>query len=341
MTRVETNKTLSATGFVDVTTTIGRMGQVTPPSSKPGPFIPWDQLRNPVYSHEDWCVKDATMIQKDGVFYIFFSAFFEDVGQERSHVSAVKTQDFKTFSEPLFIWDGKKDGWIGMCSPNIVKSGNIYYLTYNTWGDKPGKVNQLLYAVSKDLETWDEIHRPLAANLTEGKRAIDAAVEFHGGKCYLVWKEVQTPQIAVAAKIGADGWMRLGETNMGWFENGQFIRVDGKWLLVCVEKHRSEKTTPIFEIVDNGDADEHWVKWKVKTRIPVPDEGFNSVWRVNSGFLVDWRALDGYFYHLYSGAIDDKSHAKRGNMKLALQRSKDLVTWEVPGRQTGERRCTR
>jgi predicted GH43/DUF377 family glycosyl hydrolase len=99
-------------------------------------FIEWRNLKNPVYQHQDWSVKDASIIYKDQEFYLFFSAFFFDRSRERSHVVAVKTRGFKTFSEPLFIWDGRDDGWIGMCSPNITQVGDMYYLTYNSPGDK-------------------------------------------------------------------------------------------------------------------------------------------------------------------------------------------------------------
>ena len=130
--------------------------------------IDWNNLENPVYQHEDWSTKDACMIYKDGMYYIFFSAFYHDRGRERSHVVGIKTSDFETFSEPLFIWDGQEDGWIGMASPNITKIDNTYYLTYNSWGNKLFKPNQLFYATSTDLETWEN-NKPLATNLTKRK----------------------------------------------------------------------------------------------------------------------------------------------------------------------------
>jgi len=33
----------------------------------------------------------------------------------------LKTRDFVQFSEPLFVWAGMAEGWIGLCSPDLVR----------------------------------------------------------------------------------------------------------------------------------------------------------------------------------------------------------------------------
>ncbi|MEM6379149.1 MAG: hypothetical protein AAF705_13115, partial [Bacteroidota bacterium] len=40
--------------------------------------IDWGKLSNPIFSMEDWSVKDACMIynEEDAHFYLFFSAFY-------------------------------------------------------------------------------------------------------------------------------------------------------------------------------------------------------------------------------------------------------------------------
>ncbi|NJK95417.1 MAG: hypothetical protein HC905_11340 [Bacteroidales bacterium] len=139
------------------------------------PFIDWANLKNPVYSQPGWSTKDACMMYNDGWFYLYFSAFFYDAGRERSHVVSVRTQDFKTYSEPLFIWSGMEEGWIGLCSPDISRINNTWILTFNSWGDKEGKPNQLFYATSTDLVRWSGL-KPLARNITNDVRAIDAAI---------------------------------------------------------------------------------------------------------------------------------------------------------------------
>jgi hypothetical protein len=90
-------------------------------------------------------VKDTAMAHRNGRFYVFFSAFYAERGQVRSHVVEVSTADFKHYSEPIFNFDGEQDGWIGMCSPDVRQLYGKYVMTFNSWGDKPGKPNQLFY----------------------------------------------------------------------------------------------------------------------------------------------------------------------------------------------------
>jgi hypothetical protein len=104
-------------------------------------FIDWNDLKNPVLSYPNWSVKDSAMAYRNGTFYVFFSAFYPDRGQVRSHVVEVSTPDFKHYSEPIFNFDGEEDGWIGMCSPDIQRLNGTYVMTFNSWGDKPGKPN--------------------------------------------------------------------------------------------------------------------------------------------------------------------------------------------------------
>jgi hypothetical protein len=96
-------------------------------------------------SYPNWSVKDTAMAHRNGRFYVFFSAFYAERGQVRSHVVEVSTADFKHYSEPIFNFDGEQDGWIGMCSPDVRQLYGKYVMTFNSWGDKPGKPNQLFY----------------------------------------------------------------------------------------------------------------------------------------------------------------------------------------------------
>ena len=56
-------------------------------------FIDWNGLKNPVLSYPNWSVKDTAMAYRNGTFYIFFSAFYPERGQVRSHVVEVSTRD--------------------------------------------------------------------------------------------------------------------------------------------------------------------------------------------------------------------------------------------------------
>lgn len=291
-------------------------------------FIDWSNLKNPVYYHPDWSVKDACMMHHEGYFYLYFSAFFYDSGRERSHVVSVRTKDFKTFSEPLFIWSGMEQEWIGLCSPDIRKIDDTWILTFNSWGDKDGQPNQLFYATTKDLIRWSEM-KPLAKNITDGVRAIDAAIIPFNNKIYLVWKRVQEPLIAVGDSLNDTNWEILGRPLKPWFENGQFFEVDGKVnMIITAGAHLPSLT----RMVENGNKNQDWLIWEELRNILLPVEEFNSFQTSNAASIIDWRAHDGYFYLIYAGKTEGISHSRRGDNKLALARSKDLMNWEIPGK---------
>lgn len=289
--------------------------------------IDWRKLTNPVYQQQGWSVKDACMTYFKGKFHLFFSAFYRDRGRERSHVVGVQTTDFRRFSKSLFIWDGRADGWTGMCSPNLTHVGNQFHLTFNSWGDEHpnGKPNQLFFARSNDLETWGR-HVPLAENITRGKRSIDAAIAKENGKYYLVWKENQTPQVAYANSLSGR-WRRLGTPAGGWFENAELIEIDGVWHLVATNRDN----LPILRRMRrSGDRLTDWLRWSDPKVLNVPRQSFNTNHRANTAFLADWRSQDGYFYLLYAGRTESQTHLGRGDNRLGLARSPNLKEWVVP-----------
>lgn len=289
-------------------------------------FLPWSKLQNPIYQQADWSVKDACMIHHGNHFYLFFSAFFFADGRERSHVVGVKTTDFLTFSEPLFIHRGEAGGWYGMCSPSIRRIGDTFYLSYNSWGDKPGQPNQLFYATSSDLEHWD-FDQPLAPALTAKVRAIDAEIATLPDYTILIWKARQTPQIAYTNNFPDGPWTLLGQPNGGWFENAQFIQIDGDWHLFATGRGQVPQ---IAAIAAETGTPTDWLHWQDFRLFDIPLEGFNTHERANAGFLADWRQYDGYFYFLYAGTTEGRSHAGRGDNRLGLARSTDLYHWTVP-----------
>jgi hypothetical protein len=292
------------------------------------PFIDWHNLKNPVYSHPGWSTKDACMVYDHGFFYLYFSAFFFDEGRERSHIAAVRTKDFKSCSEPLFVWNGVEQGWIGLCSPDIRKIGDEWFLTFNSWGDKKGEPNQLFYATSKDLSSWSSM-KPLAKNITDGVRAIDAAIFPFNNKIYLVWKRGQEPVVSVGDSLNSNNWRNIGRPIEPWFENGQFFESDGKInLLVTTREH----LPAIAGMSGSGLADSCWLNWENLRPLEIIGEEFNTNEKANAASIIDWRSYDGYFYLIYAGRTEGESHEHRGNNKLALARSKDLVQWELPGK---------
>ena len=298
--------------------------------------LDWGNLCNPVLSYPRWSVKDYACTHRDGVFYLFFSAFYEDNGAIRSHVVEVTTRDFKTYSEPILNIDGEEEGWIGMCSPDIAKSDDTYYLVFNSWGDKEGKPNQLFYMSSADLIHWSP-RKPLAANLTKGIRAIDAALAFENGKTYLFWKERQTTRCARGSSPDGDfqfigdghpNLRKAGGEAVSWAENYTFFKTDGKWRLICTVKGH---VPCIFGMDKSGAEDRDWLTWVDGYQPELANQGFNTLDHANAATLCDFRSLDGHFYLFYAGNTEGKPYLGRGWNRLGLSRSRDLVKWYPAG----------
>jgi hypothetical protein len=297
-------------------------------------FLNWDELLNPVYMRPDWCTKDVSMTWRDGKFYIFHSAFYMDDGVIRSHVNAMSTTDFQTFSEPVLHIAGREDGWIGMCAPDIQYLNGTYYLTFNSWGDKPGKLNQLFYKTSKDLEHWSE-RKPLAKNLTDGIRAIDVTMTYEAGKYIILYKEKQTMRLAMGDSpdgdfefIG-DGLPQFYEKNgqkIDWHENCNFYKIDGQWYILTVD---SPHASHLYRMKGDGSKPEDFLFWEDGYMLDIPQGSYNTTEVSNASGLADWREHDGHFYLIYAGQTDEHAFAGRGWQKLCLARSKDLIHWEA------------
>ncbi|MFL5785548.1 MAG: hypothetical protein ACJ76H_13110 [Bacteriovoracaceae bacterium] len=288
-------------------------------------FVDWARLKNPVYQHEAWSVKDATMIYREetGEFYVFFSAFFESRGKIASHISGVKTKDFVTFSEPLFVWSGEEIGYKGLAAPEVMRDGDRFVMSYNSWGDKLLKPNHLFYATSPDLEHWEK-HQPLAGNISRWQRLIDATLAKRNNQYVLVYKTgklFQKSQIAVATDLKGP-WKTLGRPIKDWMENGELIGLDGVLHLLMTGKGH----LPYLSRLNSSD----YLSWGPLTRLDVPRETFNTFDLANAAHLKDWRKYDGYFYLIYAGTTEGDSYLGRGDNRLGIARSTDLIHWEVP-----------
>ena len=320
-------------------------------------FIDWANLSNPIMIREDCMLKDQSVVYHNGWFYIFTSHRFEaDYTGDRS-TYIYKTEDFKEYEYiPLVYGD----------SPDISKIGDTYYMVFQV--DDPNSKNErhkrLHYMSSVDAENWTD-HGEIYPGLSRG-RNIDGALAKEGDYYYLGYKKNQKFYITRSTNNKLDGsWLkpiqaRPGERQSlldyiplyytfigGWAENYQFIKIDGRWHLVAtgyvgtpLEKikhfifgYTSGHETFIYDMEEGkgGDNFEDWKLWLNKTPVVVPDEGWNSVMRSNSGYLCDWREHDGYFYLFYAGAADSKSFTGRGHGKIGIIRSKDLRNWELPG----------
>lgn len=320
-------------------------------SAQQKPFIDWANLRNPVLSYPNWSIKDTAMAYREGTFYVFFSAFYLERGQVRSHVVEVSTKDFAHFSDPIFNFDGEEDGWIGMCSPDVQQLYGKYVMTFNSWGDKPGKPNELFYMASDDLIHWSS-RKTLGLNLTQigNQRVIDAALAQADGGYYLVYKE-QTPGIhsrprmAFSASLDGpfhyvgDGIVSLlmpdGKDNGFFHENYEFLRANGQWYLLATDYLHNNQDHDKYDVqapyLYALEPRSHWLTWVQGRTFDIPRETFNTESIDNAAALYDWRKYDGYYYLIYAGRNEGQTYAKRGWNQVALARSKDLVHWSIPG----------
>lgn len=300
-------------------------------------FISWKTLHNPILEYPKWSIKDAAMAYRDRVFYVFFSAFYEDRGQVRSHIVEVSTRDFKNYSQPIFNLDGEEDGWIGMCSPDVQQIGDRYVMSFNSWGDKPGKMNQLFYETSADLMHWTKAE-PLAANLTAGKRVIDAAIARASDGYYVTWKEGRhsmKPRMAFSTTLASPfrfvgtGFpnllMKDGRDDGLIHENYEFIEADGGWRLLTTDYN--PPSPRLYTLLSTS----NWLEWGQGYELKMPVESFNTDNIANAAALYDWRKYDGYFYLIYAGRTERDTFLHRGWNRLGLARSKDLIHWKPAG----------
>jgi hypothetical protein len=238
-----------------------------------------------------------------------------------------------------------------MCSPDVQRLNGKYVMTFNSWGDKPGKPNQLFYITSDDLVHWTP-RKTLGLNLTQAgnQRVIDAALAQADGGYYLVYKE-QTPGIhsrpRMAFSTSLDGpfhyvgdgivalLMKDGKDNGFFHENYEFLQANGQWYMLATDYlHNSlnhdkyDVQAPYLYALEPGS---HWLKWTGGYTLDLPQEKFNTESIANAAALYDWRKYDGYYYIIYAGRNDGQAYAKRGWNRIALARSKDLIHWSVPG----------
>ena len=320
------------------------------------PFIDWENLENPVLEYENWSIKDYAAAYRDGTFYVFYSAFYEDRGKTRSHVVEVTTKDWKTFSEPILHVDGREDGWTGMCSPNLTEAHGKYYLTFNSWGKKhPNEgTNDLFYMESEDLVNWSPYKR-IAAEYTKDKTCIDVCILYENGKFYLFWKDdylmgddfrFKKTRLAVADNI--DGPYELVGTGYPSLlmdytrENGQHhenycvFKSDGVWhMLTSDYGGPMRRGVWLYQLLGHPAADYSYLTWGNGYAFNLKRGDWNPDDKANASAIYDWREHDGYFYLLFAGSKDEDAsgyeYAGRGWNRLGLARSRDLVHWVMAG----------
>lgn len=307
------------------------------------PSLAWNRLSNPVLSYPHWSIKDPAMAVQNGTYYVFFSAFYPDHGRIRSHVVEVSTPDFVTFSTPILNFDGEEAGWTGMCSPDVQKLGDVWELSFNSWGDDPKRPDQLFYMTSPDLVHWSS-RRQLADNLTAGQSVIDLSVTSLGGRYYAVWRQGLEDyphdihiRMAAAGSLGGP-WhfvgpgvvslsMATGRDNGRIHENYEFVRA-GSGLRLLSDDYRDNTEGEFLYTLMNAARP---LTWGDGIEMNVPLQNFNRLVRCFAAALYDWRKLDGYFYLIYAGCNEQTTYLGRGWNRLALARSRDLLHWFAAG----------
>eukprot|EP00121_Abeoforma_whisleri_P008145 Awhi_evm1s7466 len=336
--------------------------------------INWSEP-NPRLEYDDKSIKDATMgyDKKTETYFVAFSSFYNSTSADGTkkiicHVVGVTSKDMVTFSDPLFTIDGLDRGQGGMCSPNLWInekhiSNNIesdddennvdprYILTMNSWGDLPNKTNSLFYMSSNNLMRWNSRSlRPLAAPITKGKRAIDAAVGWDPSAAlyYLIWKERITKtdvnQMATAPSIRGP-WKRIGEVSFrlkdeeeeanATQENYEFFWYSPtqRWVIVSSDYGKQlpePRSTWLYFQKEAG----NWLEWENGRKIEVKQEpGFNTFHMANAGFIhLEYDDIEDevVYYMIYAGNTERKSFAYRGHNRLGMAKSKDLRKWIIP-----------
>lgn len=283
--------------------------------------IAWESVSLPLFTYQGLSLKDPALIHVDGVFYLACSVFD---AKNHSKLGLWRSHNLATWEGPLWLRGDGADGW---CSPDIVPHGDGWLMTFQSWDAIPPREsrNQLFYALSDDGATWSD-PQPLAANLTAGVRAIDAAVAHHGDDWYLLYKEAQTPRLATAPALTGP-WSQLDNPLSCWAENGQFVSIDGRWHLVAtLLDHEQGIATQQGQPTDPS----AWTDWADFQRLDTPVRlGFNESSPANASALWDGRDVDGYWYRVYCAA--NRPTNTNWGYQLGVARSRDLVSWQLPG----------
>ncbi len=280
------------------------------------------------------------MAYRRGVFYVFFSAFYQDHGRVRSHVAEVSTRDFKSYSQPILDFDGERAGWIGMCSPDVQKVGKVWELSFNSWGDDPERPDQLFYMTSRDLVHWSARHR-LAPNLTAGQGVIDLSVTQTPSGYYAIWKQGRNPRqmrprLATAPHLDGpwrfvgSGYPSLlmadGRENGLIHENFEFVWIGGVLHLLSSDYPHGHHEY-LYTLLKPS----HPLEWGKGFELKIPGQSFNRLVHCDAAALYDWRRYDGHFYLIYAGRNEQTTYLHRGWNRLGLARSKDLHHWVPAG----------
>ena len=296
--------------------------------------IPWERLRNPIFSLPDAAAKDVAVRVVDGRWRLLFSHVRED--PFRFRIGLTSSPDLLEWSA-VELWDEPELG--GLASPDLTRAANGEYLvTYNSHTRDLTGGTKLYVRRSSGFDSWSKPER-LASEIRAGPddRLIDAALAHTEHGLFLAYDYQEGRfEMAWSPSGSVDGpWQRIGEADTGPFENYQFLQIDGVWHLLgtALPVHRDL----LYRLGGPPDRPESWLRWELVRELEVPPEAWNSdrgdgrgFEVANAAYLCDARPLDGHWYLFYAGSTELERFGRRGHAKVGVARSPDLVGWEVP-----------
>jgi hypothetical protein len=288
--------------------------------------IDWARLRNPILYDPDRCLKDPSVVYHDGWFYVFSNRNY-------------RTRDLQTYE--LLKATGSQ--------PDVTWNGTQWIMAHNGGpleGWAPGTSTPRLRTAAT-LPTWS-LPQQLLPGLSEA-RNLDPALAWEGAYVYIAFKREQTLYLTRVAQgaLGTTAWEPLQQGSLGgaWGEQFQMLKLDGRWHMLATGRRTSllemlclawypytcNHHPFLYTKTYSGAALAAWTRWGNRRELRVPQEEWNSAMHANGAFLADWRPHDGYFYLFYAGAADHESFNRRGHCKIGVARSRDLLSWVVPG----------
>lgn len=276
-------------------------------------------LVNPLLSDPERAIKDACIVSCDNGYKLYCSSFYWSGETLRCEVVERFSPDLREFSQPTSVWSGIREGFRGMCSPNVSIIEGKVVLTMNSWGDMPQQKNQLFYCCSKG-DSWTPL-MPLAQSLTQGSRAIDAALVGASGGILLAYKKEQ--RVTAATALSVEGpWLEERQVECGGesLENYQLLHVEDQLYAVATNFGRGH-VCQIYKVVSP-------FKWQLQETLQVEPQTWSRRVAANSGFLFHYR---GKWALLYAGSSEAESFEGRGHSSLGLALSNDLRTFTPLG----------
>lgn len=306
-------------------------------------FIPWSQLSNPILAEADRAIDDPTVVFHDGYFYVFASARLTDEDRPGTAWHYYRTRDFKTFqtltapqlSHPYAL--------------DLVRANGQFHAFYHLAQPHGGAAREpgaygLFRTSSADLLQWTPV-QPVLRYEDPDARHLDPAAAVHAGFFYMGFERWHQFHVSRTRFPGPDSvWLtpRKASADGEWAADYQFIQIDGAWRMVATGQRagaagRSVGDAPpigpfIYTMDGTGDRVDDWAAWADRKPLAVPVEAWNRAIPARGSYLCDWREYDGHFYLFYAGAADTQAFDGTGDTKIGAARSRDLVTWELPGR---------